>query len=104
MKREKLTKEILEDIFSIYRELTGGNWGTPGFSYTGFKLKNSKFFEFKDAPVDRWSSKFVIRKEEDKLSFEFLINENNPMREKMIPLKEKFNEGVKAYLIKNRLS
>ena len=60
MERAKLTQEILDNIFVLYREVTHSHAPRALLPEVLAVLESKGRFEWRSGPADRWSSKLVI--------------------------------------------
>lgn len=102
-----MTQEILDDIFKIYKKITGGvEKGFPNIENVREYTIKFGYFEYRAGSSLSGHSKFVIEVT-DKLKFYFSPNcECNTRRKsrKAEKIVESFGRAVKNYLAENNLS
>ena len=96
MQVNNLTQEVIDNIFSIYKEVTNRHGNSPKLEEIEEKFSKGFSFEVSSGEF-KWSSKIVFKKEEDNISIEFIYNQKLPsfMLQSLKLMKEQFEEKIK---------
>ena len=96
MKANNLSKETIEKVFSLYREITNRHGNPPSLEDINEKFSKNLPFEVVSGGF-RWSSKLIFKKENNGFLVEFVYNERLPkfMLESLKLMKNNFDEKIK---------
>ena len=100
MNRDQLTEEVLEEIFSIYRDVLHSHYPTPRLTRVLKELDDEHLFKFTTGPRKIWQSSFVIKEQDGNLTFAFeyeLQLQFASMEKDLQAMQQQFTEKVAQY-------